>query len=162
MSYPNNITLWQGQDWQINLNTEFTYPGYLFVNNCKNMLDFETTSQESTTELGHALALAERALKATLDTTHILTGRYGLHGAQPIHYHVIAVAPWLPPEFNQSTIGQSLAQVTPDDYPVFPDGAALVFYIWRTYCHGKSKEHLKATEISTARLVNWFTPTNNT
>lgn len=133
------MILWRGQFWRIELKEGYTLPGYLVIG-CSGASKFDELDQQSSREMGETIQLATSALEKVLSPRHVLAGRFGLIPGNPIHYHVVPIYDWVEQAFKESSDYIGLDQLNPPDYPVHPDGALLLAFVWREMC--VRKRHL--------------------
>lgn len=131
----DNLTLWQGRHWQINLNTRFGVPAYLFVNGLGPASQrFSALDPAAFAELGPAIGLATRAVEMALDPVHVFVGKFGMVPGHAIHFHVLPVTNWMLAAFAEDSRFHALAKLNPDGYPAVPDAAELIACFWRKFC----------------------------
>ncbi len=131
----DNGQLWQGEFWQINLNTAFGIPGYLFVNSLGDATGrFGTLDPAGFAEMGHAIGLATRAVERILDPAHVFAGKFGMVPGHAVHFHVIPVDATLLAAFEADTRWHGFRAANPAGYPAVPDAAELIAFLWRDLC----------------------------
>ncbi len=146
----HNRTLLQGDHWQININLRYGVPGYLFVTSLGAATDsFSAQPPEAFPELGRFLGLACGAVEAVLQPEKVLTGKFGMVPDFPLHFHVLPLYGWITQAFQAAHAYHALQALNPKGYPVAPDAAELIAFVWREYCFtGKSPVKFDAEEVA--------------
>lgn len=135
-----------GKYWDININLDFGVPGYLFVRNRHGEGDeFAQIKPHEFSELGKMIGLAASAAEHCLGVERVITGKFGLDKGHPLHFHIVPIYDWILAEFAHKTDLEALQKTYPAGYPVIPDGAEIVKFIWHEYCFtGHTPENIKA------------------
>ncbi len=146
----HNRTLLQGDHWQININLRYGVPGYLFVTSTSGTSDsFSALPPAAFPELGRFLGLACGAVEAVLQPEKVLTGKSGMVPDFPLHFHVLPLYRWITDAFQAAPAYHALQALNPEGYPVAPDAAELIAFVWREYCFtGKSSVVFDAREVA--------------
>jgi len=133
--------IWEGEFWKLIMVSEFTLPGYsILASKDESLKTFARMSRGQSSELGYGQALACRSMEACLFPRNVVAGRYGLVPGYSIHYHIVPIYEWVIDAFNSdSRYTSGFDSITPEDYPVMPDGAALLAFVWRELCARKKK-----------------------
>lgn len=153
----SNQTLFQGQYWDININSSFGVPGYLFVRNSRGNGDrFSDIQPNEYEEMGRMIGLATSAAEHCLDVERVFTGKFGLDAGHPLHFHIVPIYEWILDDFNQQTDLIALKKTYPDGYPVIPDGAELLKFVWHKYCftgHSPIADNLDAIVVKLSHYI---------
>lgn len=140
-----NQILYKGKYWDININLAFGVPGYLFVRHLGINGDrFTDINPTEYAEMGKIIGLATSAAEHCLNVDRVISGKFGLDAGHPLHFHIIPLYDWILADFSQKTDLEQLQKTYPNNYPVIPDGAELVKFIWHHYCFtGHTPQHIK-------------------
>lgn len=131
----HNRTLLQGAHWQINIHLRFGVPGYLFVTSTSNGTDsFSALPAEAFPELGRFLGLASGAVERVLKPEKVLAGKFGMVPEFPVHFHVLPLYSWMLRAFQAAPAYHALQALNPEGYPVAPDAAEIIAFVWRQFC----------------------------
>lgn len=142
----DNVKLWQGEYCQINQNTSYGIPGYLFVNSIgSGSSRFNSLNPRAHSEFGRAIGLAACALENVLQPVHVFAGKFGMVPDHALHFHVIPVQDWMIAAFEADPRWHGFRSQNPEGFPAVPDAAELIAFFWRHYCFSgfgaKSIEH---------------------
>ncbi|NOR61232.1 MAG: hypothetical protein GQ535_01910 [Rhodobacteraceae bacterium] len=140
----------QGEHWQININLRYGVPGYLFVTSTGSKTDsFSALPPKAFPELGRFLGLACGALERVLQPEKVLTGKFGMVPDVPLHFHVLPLYTWILEAFSAAKPYHTLQTLNPEGYPVAPDAAELIAFVWRAFCFtGVSPEAFDAHKVA--------------
>lgn len=141
-----NKIIFQGKYWDININLSFGVPGYLFVRHSIGNGDkFTDIEPNEYAEMGKMIGLATSAAEHCLGAQRVFAGKFGLMLNHPVHFHIVPVYDWILEEFAKKTDLTTLQNNRPDDYPLLPDGAEIVSFVWQEYCFtGQMPKYVKS------------------